>query len=150
MAETVTVRELIMALNNPMFIEIGEKPEPVNEPIVELPIEGYDEMNVDAAIAAINGLSVEDRAKIRVYEVAAKNRKTVLTAIDELDANVWQNKSVEELEVSDDIKLVLVGAELKTLGDIEKHTDENDGFKVDGLTEEMVKTIVAAMKPFIQ
>lgn len=47
------------------------------------PIEGYDEMNVKEVTEALDGLDTEMLAAVRTYEVATKNRVTVLREIDE-------------------------------------------------------------------
>lgn len=47
-----------------------------------LPVEGYDEMNVDKAVTQFESFPPEDLRRIRQYEVEHKNRSTILAAID--------------------------------------------------------------------
>lgn len=50
----------------------------------QLPIEEYDELNVQQVEAAIKGLDKRELKLVRAYEVRNKARKTALAAIDEL------------------------------------------------------------------
>jgi len=51
--------------------------------IKDLPIVNYDEMNAQAIIDLLSGYDAEGLAKIRDFEIAHKNRVTVLREIDE-------------------------------------------------------------------
>jgi hypothetical protein len=53
-------------------VEVNEQP----------PLEGYDDMNVDVVAARIETLDGETLTRVRAYEVAHKNRVTVLREID--------------------------------------------------------------------
>ncbi len=48
-----------------------------------LPIEGYDEMNAQEVDGALAGLSGAELGAVRAYELANKNRVTVLRALDD-------------------------------------------------------------------
>ena len=48
----------------------------------EVPIEGYDELNVEAIAARLEGLSDEEVGRVREYERRNKNRATLLEQID--------------------------------------------------------------------
>ena len=48
----------------------------------EVPIEGYDEMSVDAVTKRLDGLSGEELGRVRQYEGRNKNRATLLEQID--------------------------------------------------------------------
>jgi len=50
----------------------------------EQPIAGYDAMNVKAVQKTLDSLSADEVDKVRLYETAHKNRKTVLRAIAQL------------------------------------------------------------------
>ncbi len=50
------------------------------------PIEGYDALNVKKVNASLEGLSFYDLRKVAAYEVANKNRVTVLREIERLTA----------------------------------------------------------------
>ena len=55
----------------------GAAPEPVDP----TPFADYDTLNVDAVIARLATLTDEEKAAVRLYEAAHKNRKTVLEAL---------------------------------------------------------------------
>ncbi len=48
----------------------------------EVPIEGYDELNVEEIAARLEGLSDEEVGRVREYERRNKNRATLLEQID--------------------------------------------------------------------
>src|SRR5215218_9414435 len=48
----------------------------------EVPIEGYDELNVEEIVARLEGLSGEEVGRVREYERRTKNRATLLEQID--------------------------------------------------------------------
>jgi CHAD domain-containing protein len=48
----------------------------------EVPIEGYDELNVEEIVARLEGLSDEELGRVREYERRNKNRTTLLEQID--------------------------------------------------------------------
>jgi len=48
----------------------------------EVPIEGYDELNVEEIAARLEGLSGEELGRVREYERRNKNRSTLLEQID--------------------------------------------------------------------
>jgi hypothetical protein len=48
----------------------------------EVPIEGYDELNVEEIVARLEGLSEEEVGRVREYERGNKNRATLLEQID--------------------------------------------------------------------
>jgi polyhydroxyalkanoate synthesis regulator phasin len=48
----------------------------------ELPIEGYDDLTAAEVVAQLDGLSARDLRRVREYERANANRKTVLGAAD--------------------------------------------------------------------
>ena len=48
----------------------------------EVPIEGYDELNVEEIIARLEGLSEEEVGRVREYERGNRNRATLLEQID--------------------------------------------------------------------
>src|SRR5829696_155733 len=48
----------------------------------EVPIEGYDELNVEEIVARLEGLSEEELERVRGYERGNKNRATLLEQID--------------------------------------------------------------------
>ena len=48
----------------------------------EVPIEGYDELNVEAIVARLEGLSDEEVGRVREYERGNRNRATLLEQID--------------------------------------------------------------------
>jgi hypothetical protein len=48
----------------------------------DLPISNYDELTVDEVSKKLEGLSVEEIEKVRVYEKQHKNRETLLEQID--------------------------------------------------------------------
>ena len=49
----------------------------------ELPISDYDSLNVEQVTSKLEGLSVEERQRVRDYEAQNKNRSTMLKEIDE-------------------------------------------------------------------
>ncbi len=49
----------------------------------EVPIEGYDELNVGQISSRLDGLSDEELRRVREYEVQNKNRRTLLDQIDQ-------------------------------------------------------------------
>ena len=48
----------------------------------EFPITGYDDLTAAEIVAQLDGMSVADLRKVREYEKANANRKTVLAAIE--------------------------------------------------------------------
>jgi hypothetical protein len=48
----------------------------------EFPITGYDELTAAEVVSQLDGMSAPDLRKVREYEAANANRKTVLGAID--------------------------------------------------------------------
>jgi hypothetical protein len=48
----------------------------------EVPIEGYDELNVEEIVGRLEGLSEEEVGRVREYERGNKNRATLLEQID--------------------------------------------------------------------
>jgi hypothetical protein len=48
----------------------------------EFPIAGYDDLTAAQVAAGLDGMSVADLRKVREYEKANANRKTVLAAIE--------------------------------------------------------------------
>lgn len=65
-------------LNDRTLVQVQVAPvEPVDPP----PFADYDTLNVDAVIERLAGLTDEEKAAVRLYEVAHKNRKTVLEAL---------------------------------------------------------------------
>src|SRR5918994_1885978 len=48
----------------------------------EVPIEGYDELNVEEVVARLEGLSDEELGRVREYERGNRNRATLLEQID--------------------------------------------------------------------
>ena len=52
------------------------------EQVTRVSIEGYDEMNVRQIDDAVRGLGVVELARVERRELAGKNRKTVLRAIE--------------------------------------------------------------------
>ena len=48
----------------------------------EVPIEGYDELNVEEVVARLEGLSGEEVGRVREYERRNKNRETLVEQID--------------------------------------------------------------------
>jgi hypothetical protein len=49
----------------------------------DLPISDYDSLNVEEVTSKLEGLSVEERQRVRDYEAQNKNRSTMLKEIDE-------------------------------------------------------------------
>jgi hypothetical protein len=50
----------------------------------EVPVPGYNEVTVEQAAKRLRRLSPEKLRRVRTYELATMNRKTVLAAIDAL------------------------------------------------------------------
>jgi CHAD domain-containing protein len=48
----------------------------------EVPIEGYDELNVEEIVARLEGLSDEEVGRVREYERRNKNRASLLEQLD--------------------------------------------------------------------
>ena len=48
----------------------------------EFPITGYDDLTAAEVVAELDGMSAVDLRKVREYERANANRKTVLTAVE--------------------------------------------------------------------
>ena len=48
----------------------------------EFPITGYDDLTAAQVVAELDGMSDADLRKVRQYERANANRKTVLGAVD--------------------------------------------------------------------
>jgi hypothetical protein len=48
----------------------------------EFPITGYDDLTAAEVVAELDGMSDQDLRKVRTYERANANRKTVLGAVD--------------------------------------------------------------------
>jgi hypothetical protein len=48
----------------------------------EFPITGYDDLTAAEVVAELDGMSVQDLRKVREYERANANRKTVLGAVE--------------------------------------------------------------------
>ena len=138
LSEGVTKREFGMALNNMNVIEAVE-------PTKEFSVASFMKLKAKDAIALVESLTDEEKTLIRQVE----KRKGVLDALgDEPDAEAWKTIATESLEISDDTKLVLLGLELKTIGDVQSHVNENDG-AIEGLSDEMTTELFAAMKPHI-
>src|SRR5215218_320518 len=51
----------------------------------EVPIEGYDEMNVSEVAQQLDNLSADELQRVRDYEQRNKNRETLLGQIDQKD-----------------------------------------------------------------
>jgi hypothetical protein len=49
---------------------------------VELPIEGFDDLTVEEVVPHLEDLDAEDLSVIEAYEIANKNRTTLLEAIE--------------------------------------------------------------------
>jgi hypothetical protein len=49
----------------------------------DLPISDYDSLNVEEVTSKLEGLSVEEKRRVRDYEAQNKNRSTMLKEIDE-------------------------------------------------------------------
>lgn len=58
-------------------------PAEVQEAVLSNPIPGYDEMNAPEVEAALSTLDLVQLGSVRAYEMAHKNRVTVLRALDE-------------------------------------------------------------------
>ena len=54
----------------------------VQRATAEVPIEGYDELNVEEIIARLEGLSGEELGRVREYESRNKNREPLIVQID--------------------------------------------------------------------
>ncbi len=61
---------------------VQDSAEIVQRAVSEVPIEGYDEMNVDDIVERLDGLSGEELGRVRGYEASNKNRATLLAQID--------------------------------------------------------------------
>ena len=59
-----------------------ESAQVVQRATAEVPIEGYDELNVEEIIARLEGLSGEELGRVREYESRNKNRETLIVQID--------------------------------------------------------------------
>ena len=55
----------------------------VQRAIAEVPIEGYDELNVGEIVAQLDSLSAEKLEKVRKYEQSNKNRSTLIEQIND-------------------------------------------------------------------
>jgi hypothetical protein len=56
--------------------------EPEETETVDLPIVGFDEMTVEEVVPHLEDLDAEDLSVIEAYEIANKNRTTLLEAIE--------------------------------------------------------------------
>lgn len=50
--------------------------------VAEVPIEGYDELNVEEVTEQLDNLSAEELQWVRDYEMRNKNRETLFAQID--------------------------------------------------------------------
>ncbi len=55
----------------------------VQRAIAEVPIQGYDELNVGEIVARVDSLSTEELEQVREYEQRNKNRSTLLEQLNE-------------------------------------------------------------------
>ena len=55
-------------------------------PSASLPIEGYDELTAVKIVPLLAELTADERDTIRAHEVANRDRRTVLSKLDQLDA----------------------------------------------------------------
>ena len=67
----------------PIQAEIDVKVEqPPVEETPQVPIENFDTFNVKQILTCLNDLNQEELAIVKAYEIANKNRKSIITAID--------------------------------------------------------------------
>lgn len=52
------------------------------EVVVELPLAGYDKLTAKEIVSKLNGLTIDELAAVKQYEMAHENRVTVLRAVD--------------------------------------------------------------------
>ena len=54
--------------------------------VAELAIPGYDTLSASQVVERLSGLTEDDRARVRSYEIANRGRRTILGKLDQLNA----------------------------------------------------------------
>ena len=141
LADTVTKRELGMVLNNPSIMK-AEK-QVLQQSIADL--------NQPDAIAAVKSATPDELAEFEKQELAGKNRKKVIEAIEKAKGNSdspgdqWKLAEISSLGVAPETVALLESAAIKTIAEFQAYFDQHQVMP-EGLTEDQTNELTAAIR----